>query len=98
MKTLCEKIEQVISDNAHDSSLAATYVCLLLEQEIGLAGNGWFDDDAGMLSFIYDDKVTHTFDEDGKMTATSTELGAALEAELSREDESKPVGWDVVET
>lgn len=50
-KTLREKIEDIIK-NMPDTEQAAIEVCLLLEDEIGLHGNGWFDDDECMLDAL----------------------------------------------
>lgn len=38
------RIEETIRSES-DPEKAAVAVCLLLENEIGLYGNGWFDDD-----------------------------------------------------
>jgi len=42
---LRKKIEDKIRDNSGDYQQAALDICLVLEKEIGLSGNGWFDDD-----------------------------------------------------
>jgi hypothetical protein len=55
MTTLREKIEAAINASANDAGKAAIDVCKLLDEEIGLQGNGWFDDDAVMLSALKSD-------------------------------------------
>ena len=47
MSTLRGKVQAAI-ESTSDSELAAIRACLVLENEIGLAGNGWFDDDEEM--------------------------------------------------
>jgi hypothetical protein len=51
-KTLKEKIELKILESDGDSEVAAINICLLLEDEIGLAGNGWFDNDQEFLNIL----------------------------------------------
>jgi hypothetical protein len=46
------KIEAAIRSNAGDPSAAAVAVCVTLEREMGLAGNGWFDGDDIVLEAI----------------------------------------------
>jgi hypothetical protein len=48
MSHLREKIQEKIAAAKGDADKAAIAVCLLLEDEIGLEGNGWFDDDLVM--------------------------------------------------
>lgn len=43
--TLRSKIEHAISQHKNDPHNAALAVCVVLDDEIGLAGNGWFDND-----------------------------------------------------
>lgn len=50
--TLRHKISEVIKDADGDADQAAIGVCRLLEVEIGLAGNGWFDNDEEMLELL----------------------------------------------
>lgn len=50
--TLRFKIEAVITGRPGDAGAAALAICVLLENEIGLAGNGWFDDDDAVLAAI----------------------------------------------
>lgn len=45
MKTLRETIQAAIESTGGDAEKAAIAVCLALEDEVGLAGNGWFDGD-----------------------------------------------------
>lgn len=52
--TLRAKIEKFIQAANGDVAQAAINVCLLLEDTIGLAGNGWFDDDAEILAIFVD--------------------------------------------
>lgn len=49
--TLRDKIKKVIEQNT-DSEIASIEVCKILEEEIGLSGNGWFDDDNTMLDIL----------------------------------------------
>lgn len=51
------RIERAIRRHASDPAAAALAVCVVLEDEIGLSGNGWFDDDGGVsdaLTAYYD--------------------------------------------
>lgn len=50
--TLRNKIAEVIKAADGDADQAAIEVCRLLEDEIGLAGNGWFDNDEEMLELL----------------------------------------------
>lgn len=50
--TLREKIQKVIDTHQGNSEKAAIAVCELLEDEIGLAGNGWFDNDKKLLEHL----------------------------------------------
>ncbi|MDK6080365.1 hypothetical protein [Massilia varians] len=52
MATLREKIAEKIQQANGDTEKAAIEVCKLLEDRIGLAGNGWFDDDQTMLDAL----------------------------------------------
>ena len=45
---LRELIESAIRESAGDPAKAAVAVCIVLEDEIGLSGNGWFDGDEVM--------------------------------------------------
>lgn len=45
MTTLRETIQIAIESSGGDAEKAAIAVCLVLEDEVGLAGNGWFDGD-----------------------------------------------------
>lgn len=47
--TLRSKIEAAIESAQGETAKAALEVCRLLELEIGLQGNGWFDDDPELL-------------------------------------------------
>ncbi|HCJ8471140.1 TPA: hypothetical protein NV714_005058 [Escherichia coli] len=49
--TLRDKIKQAI-EQSNDSEIASIKVCQILEDEIGLSGNGWFDDDETMLNIL----------------------------------------------
>ena len=58
MSTLRQQIQKIINNANGDSSAAAFEVCKFLEDEIGLAGNGWFDDDKELcevFGLTYDD-------------------------------------------
>lgn len=50
--TFREKISSAINDAGGDADKAAIAICELLEEEIGLHGNGWFDDDPVILGKI----------------------------------------------
>ncbi len=52
MHTLREIIQHTIQENAGDPAAAAVEVCLQLERLVGLYGNGWFDNDALMLTHL----------------------------------------------
>jgi len=56
---LREKIEDIILDNCPaanrdggESSAAAMEILKYLDEQIGLDGNGWFDDDEEMIEFL----------------------------------------------
>lgn len=49
--TLRDKIKKAIEKSV-DSEIASIEVCKILEDEIGLSGNGWFDDDDIMLDIL----------------------------------------------
>ena len=53
--TLRAKIEAVIAAAEGNSQKAALVVCVLLEDEIGLYGNGWFDGDETVLKVLMAD-------------------------------------------
>lgn len=42
-------IKEAIVNNAGDPEKTSIEVCKILENEIGLSGNGWFDDDEVLL-------------------------------------------------
>lgn len=46
------RIEAALRDAGGDHKQAAIEVCRLLEDEIGLEGNGWFDDDDEMRQLL----------------------------------------------
>lgn len=46
------KIQDVLDAAKGDAAETAIELCQLLEDEIGLSGNGWFDDDELMLSVL----------------------------------------------
>jgi hypothetical protein len=48
MTTLRETIQTAIESAGGDAEKAAIAVCLVLEDEVGLAGNGWFEGDEVM--------------------------------------------------
>lgn len=48
---LRKRIEETLRGES-DPEKAALAVCLLLDNEIGLYGNGWFDGDADLLEVI----------------------------------------------
>ena len=50
--TLRQKIEAAIKAQNGDVEKAAIAICRLLEDEIGLDGNGWFDDDETMRDLL----------------------------------------------
>jgi hypothetical protein len=45
------KLKTIISD-AGNPAMAALEVCLFLEDNLDLAGNGWFDDDPWLLKIM----------------------------------------------
>jgi hypothetical protein len=47
--TLRQKIAAAVKAANGDADQAAIAICQLLENEIGLSGNGWFDDDEELL-------------------------------------------------
>lgn len=53
---LRHKIEMEILLHQSDLTKAALAVCILLENEIGLAGNGWFDGDDEVLAALAEDQ------------------------------------------
>ena len=52
MATLREAVEDIIKAHGENVQEAAIAVCKMLEDEIGLAGNGWFDGDEVMLAAL----------------------------------------------
>lgn len=53
---LRQSIEEAIRSN-EDPAKAAIVICRLLEDEIGLSGNGWFDDDQELINILFPAKV-----------------------------------------
>lgn len=47
--TLREKIEKIILENQDNPKISAIEICKMLDDEISLSGNGWFDDDPIMI-------------------------------------------------
>ena len=45
------EIQKIIAKSENDK-LAAFKILYFLEDKVGLEGNGWFDDDPEMLSFL----------------------------------------------
>jgi len=43
-----ERIQATIADHPNDPVQAAIAVCVLLDWDLSLSGNGWFDNDAVM--------------------------------------------------
>jgi hypothetical protein len=54
---LRDKIEAAITAAQGDNKAAAMNVCVLLEQEVGLSGNGWFDGDEELFAVLADDGI-----------------------------------------
>ena len=52
--TFREKIEQKILASNNNPKKAAIDICIFLDEEIGLVGNGWFDDDKEIHDLICD--------------------------------------------
>ncbi len=50
--TLRKKIAQAITHANGNADQAAIAICRILEDDIGLAGNGWFDDDPEMYTLL----------------------------------------------
>ena len=47
-----QSIEEATRSNG-DPAKAAIAICRLLEDEIGLSGNGWFDDDQELKDILF---------------------------------------------
>lgn len=52
MPTLREDIKAIIELRQADPEQGAIEICKLLEDRIGLAGNGWFDNDPVMMQAL----------------------------------------------
>lgn len=50
--TLRQAIEKAIQDANGDAAKAAVAICRLLENTVGLEGNGWLDDDPEMQALL----------------------------------------------
>ena len=50
--TLREDISEAMNVAKGDNDQAAIAICRLLEDRIGLVGNGWFDDDDEMRELL----------------------------------------------
>ncbi len=50
--TLREQIAKAVKAANGNADQAAIAICRLLEDEIGLEGNGWFDNDKEMLALL----------------------------------------------
>lgn len=46
------KIQEKIAASNGDNETAVIEICKLLENKLGLSGNGWFDDDQVMLDAL----------------------------------------------
>lgn len=53
--TLRKKIEEIITKE-QDHKKAAIEICKFLDDEIGLSGNGWFDDDQTMCDILSEEE------------------------------------------
>jgi hypothetical protein len=54
--TLRQDITEAVSDANGSPEQAAIAICRLLEEKIGLAGNGWFDDDDELLQMLSEEE------------------------------------------
>lgn len=50
--TLREEIKKAIAEANGDTEKAAIAVCRVMENLVGLDGNGWFDDDPEMQELL----------------------------------------------
>lgn len=76
--TLRAQIETAIRTSP-DSSTAALAVCRLLDDELGLMGNGWFDDDAELLALLSAEPEVPSADH---WTALALRIESALSERL----------------
>ena len=53
--TLRKQIEAAIASATGDAPKAAVEVCKVLEDEIGLEGNGWWDNDPELQALLFPD-------------------------------------------
>jgi hypothetical protein len=74
-----EDIERLIEAAAPDSTEGAKLVCQFLENELELAGNGWFDNDP-ILNALFSET------DDPAVEAASEELFERVEAILSPQE------------
>lgn len=55
---LRKEIEKAIADQLkatpNDTGAAAIAVCRLIENQLGLGGNGWWDDDPELQQLLYE--------------------------------------------
>lgn len=49
---LRKNIERLIRESNGDPSIAATKICVMLDEHLDLAANGWFDNDEAVQSAI----------------------------------------------
>ena len=52
---LRDQIKFAIQEANGDMDKAAINVCKLLDEEVGLSSNGWFDNDPELLAILSDD-------------------------------------------
>lgn len=54
--TLRQQIQSAIEATSGDTAKAAVAVCKVLEDEIGLDGNGWWGNDPELQEMLFADK------------------------------------------
>lgn len=59
--SLRHKIQQTLQLHAGDHEAAAVAICILMDDQLGLYGNGWFDGDELMLAKL--EEADGDFDE-----------------------------------
>lgn len=68
MASLREQVQRAIA-GAPSTEQAAIAVCVLLDEHIGLSGNGWFDDDEIVLGAIRE-----SYQDDGQLSLEGIEV------------------------
>lgn len=60
---LRHKIERIVMANS-DPKIAGLKICMMLEEHLDLAGNGWFDDDEIVMAEIFADQDEDEHEDD----------------------------------